>query len=62
MQSQESAVARGRIRFDLKAKDLDIAMDDKVWMVFPNMGTGKLRKLAFHMHSMYVIKSFLLKS
>jgi transposase InsO family protein len=59
MQAQESAVARETIRFDLKAKDLNIAVGDKVWVMFPNVGTGKSKKLAFRMHGTYVVKSFL---
>jgi transposase InsO family protein len=59
MQAQESAVAREKIRFDLKAKELDIAVGDKVWVMFPNVGTGKSKKLAFRMHGTYVVKSFL---
>ncbi len=59
MQSQESAVARDKIRFDLKAKDLAIGVGDKVWVMFPNVGKGKSKKLAFRMHGTYVVKSFL---
>jgi hypothetical protein len=59
MQSQESAVAREKIRYDLKAKELDIAVGDQVWVAFPNVGKGKSRKLAFKMHGPYVVKEFL---
>ncbi len=59
MQSQESAVARDKVRLDLKAKDLAIGVGDKVWVMFPNVGTGKSKKLAFRMHGTYVVKSFL---
>ncbi len=59
MQSQESAVVRDKVRLDMKAKDLNIAVGDKVWVMFPNVGTGKSKKLAFRMHGTYVVKSFL---
>jgi polyribonucleotide nucleotidyltransferase len=59
MQAQQSAVARDKIRFDLRAKDLKIGIGDKVWVLFPNVGKGKSKKLAFRMHGTYVVKSFL---
>ncbi len=59
MMSQESAVARDAKRLDLKAGALDVGVGDKVWVMFPNAGTGRSRKLAFRMHGTYIIKEWL---
>ncbi len=59
MQSQESAVAREAKRMNLKVKDLNVDVNDRVWVMFPNVGTGKSRKLAFRMHGTYVVKKWL---
>jgi transposase InsO family protein len=59
MTSQESSVSRDAKRLDLKAKCLDVDVGDKVWVMFPNVGTGRSRKLAFRMHGTYVIREWL---
>ena len=59
MMSQESSVARDAKRLDLKAGVLDVDVGDKVWVMFPNVGTGRSRKLAFRMHGTYVVKEWL---
>jgi hypothetical protein len=43
----------------LKAGMLDVDVGDKVWVMFPNVGTGRSRKLAFRMHGTYIIKEWL---
>ncbi len=59
MMSQESAVTRDARRLNLRAKDLEVDVGDKVWVMFPNVGAGRSRKLAFRMHGTYVIKEWL---
>jgi hypothetical protein len=59
MTSQESSVSRDAKRLDLKAKCLDVDVGDKVWVMFPNVGTGRSRKLAFRMHGTYVVRKWL---
>ena len=60
MESQELALTRqadaeGRKR--IIKRDVDI--DDVVWVMFPNVGPGKSKKLAFRMHGPYVLKRWL---
>jgi histone H3/H4 len=59
MQAQESSVAREAKRTALKAKDVTVDVGDKVWVMFPNVGAGKSRKLAFRMHGTYIVKKWL---
>ncbi len=59
MQAQESSVAREAKRTAFKAKDVTVDVGDKVWVMFPNVGAGKSRKLAFRMHGTYVLKKLL---
>jgi hypothetical protein len=59
MQAQASAVARDVKRLVLKAKELDVDVGDEVWVVFPNVGTGKSKKLAFKAHGPYILKEWL---
>ncbi len=54
MQSQQSSVAKDAIKYNLKAKDLDLDVGDKVWVMFPNVGIGKTKKLAFKLHGTYM--------
>jgi transposase InsO family protein len=59
MQAQESAVAREARRMEFKVKELNVDVGDKVWVMFPNVGAGRSRKLAFRMHGTYVLKKWL---
>jgi transposase InsO family protein len=59
MQSQELSVAREAKRMELKVKELNVDVGDKVWVMFPNVGAGKSRKLAFKMHGTYILKRWL---
>jgi RNase H-like domain found in reverse transcriptase/Integrase zinc binding domain/Integrase core domain/Zinc knuckle len=59
MQSQESAVARDAKRVNLKVKELKVDVGDTVWVMFPNVGAGKSRKLAFKMHGPYILREWL---
>jgi hypothetical protein len=36
-----------------------VDVGDKVWVMFPNVRTGRSRKLAFRMHGTYVVKEWL---
>jgi hypothetical protein len=55
MESQELELGR---QFK-SGKSVDIDVDDTVWVMFPNVGKGKSRKLAFQMHGPYVVKRWL---
>jgi hypothetical protein len=59
MQAQESSVAREARRMELKVKELKVDVGDKVWVMFPNVGAGKSRKLAFRLHGTYIVKKWL---
>ncbi len=59
MQAQESSVAREARRMEFKVKELNVDVGDKVWVMFPNVGAGRSRKLAFRMHGTYVLKKWL---
>jgi transposase InsO family protein len=59
MQAQESAVSREARRMELKVKELDVDVGDKVWVMFPNVGAGKSRKLAFRLHGTYIVRKWL---
>jgi transposase InsO family protein len=60
MQSQELALAR---QAELEGKrriiKRDVDVGDIVWVMFPNVGMGKSRKLAFRMHGPYKLKRWL---
>jgi hypothetical protein len=55
MVAQELELGR-QVRKGAKA---DVDVDDTVWVMFPNVGKGKSRKLAFRMHGPYVVKRWL---
>ena len=38
---------------------VDVDVGDEVWVMFPNVRTGRSRKLAFRMHGTYVVKEWL---
>ena len=59
MQAQASSAARDIKRLNLKSQELTVDVDDEVWVLFPNVGKGKSRKLAFRAHGPYVIKRWL---
>lgn len=59
MQNQELAAARDAKRYNLKAKQLEVKEGDEVWVMFPNVGTGRSRKLAFRLHGPYKLVSWL---
>jgi transposase InsO family protein len=55
MEAQELELGR---QFKKGAK-ADVDVGDTVWVMFPNVGKGKSRKLAFRMHGPYVVKRWL---
>ncbi len=59
MQSQESSVLRDARRVNLNVKRLKVDVGDAVWVMFPNIGAGKSRKLGFKMHGPYILKKWL---
>ena len=59
MQAQKLAGAESRKRRDVGASKLDVDVGDEVWVMFPNVRTGRSRKLAFRMHGTYVVKEWL---
>ena len=59
MESQELAIARDAKRVNDKAKELKVDVGDEVWVMFPNVGTGRSKKLAFRLHGPYKLKSWL---
>ena len=59
MESQELAIAREAKRANDKAKKLKVDVGDDVWVMFPNVGTGRSKKLAFRLHGPYTLKSWL---
>ncbi len=59
MESQELEIAREARTSGKKLKKRDVDIGDTVWVMFPNVGTGKSRKLAFRMHGPYVLKEWL---
>jgi hypothetical protein len=59
MQSQVLAVARDAKRYNEKAKKLKIDVGDEVWVMFPNVGTGRSKKLAFRLHGPYKLQNWL---
>ena len=59
MESQELAVARDAKRYNSKAKELKVDVGDQVWVAFPNVGTGRSKKLAFRLHGPYMLKKWL---
>ena len=69
MQAQQSSAARNAKRWVLERKDkdgnvvgkgnvkeLDVDVGDKCWVMFPNVGRGKSRKLACKLHGPYELK------
>ena len=61
MESQELAVARDAKSHNKKAKELEVDEGDQVRVAFPNVGTGKSKKLAFRLHAIgpYTLKRWL---
>jgi hypothetical protein len=59
MQSQESSVLRDARRVNLNVKQLNVDVGDAVWVMFPNVGAGKSRKLGFKMHGPYILQEWL---
>jgi hypothetical protein len=59
MQSQKLAGAESRKRRDVGAKNLDVDVGDKVWVLFPNVKVGTSQKLAFRLHGTYVLREWL---
>lgn len=59
MQSQRLAGAESRKRRDIGAKDLDVDVGDKVWVMFPNVKAGTSKKLAFRLHGTYILREWL---
>ncbi len=57
MESQELEL--GRQRKAGNGAKADVEVGDTVWVMFPNVGKGKSRKLAFRMHGPYVVKRWL---
>jgi hypothetical protein len=41
------------------AKNLDVDVGDKVWVLFPNVKVGTSQKLAFRLHGTYVLREWL---
>jgi transposase InsO family protein len=56
MESQQLELGR---QFKGKGKATEIDEGDTVWVMFPNVGKGQSRKLAFRMHGPYVVKKWL---
>jgi hypothetical protein len=59
MESQELEIAREARTSGKQLKKRDVDVGDTVWVMFPNVGKGKSRKLAFRMHGPYVLKEWL---
>ena len=59
MQSQKLAGADSRKRRDVGAKNLDVDVGDRVWVLFPNVKTGTSKKLAFRLHGTYILREWL---
>src|ERR1700747_2025535 len=53
MEAQQLELGR---QFKASAKCTEIEEGDTVWVLFPNVGKGRSRKLAFRMHGPYVVK------
>jgi hypothetical protein len=51
--------AESRKRRDVGAKNLDVDVGDKVWVLFPNVKVGTSQKLAFRLHGTYVLREWL---
>ena len=60
MESQEQALMR-QAKYELgkRHKKRDVDVGDTVWVMFPNVGVGKSKKLAFRMHGPYVLNRWL---
>jgi hypothetical protein len=58
MQSQALAAARDVKRMALKVKQLDVDVGQEVWVIFPNVGKGRSRKLAFRLHGPYILEKW----
>ena len=58
IQAQKLAGAESRKRWDVGASKLDVDVGDEVWVMFPNVRTGRSRKLAFRMQGTYVVKEW----
>jgi hypothetical protein len=56
MEAQQLELGR---QFKASAKCTEIEEGDTVWVLFPNVGKGRSRKLAFRMHGPYVVKKWL---
>jgi transposase InsO family protein len=56
MESQQFELGR---QYKANGKATEIEEGDTVWVMFPNVGKGKSRKLAFRMHGPYVVKNWL---
>ncbi len=59
MEAQELEIAREVRKSGTKISKRDVDVGDTVWVMFPNVGKGKSRKLAFRMHGPYVLKKWL---
>jgi transposase InsO family protein len=60
MESQEQALLRQAKQEMQKArKKRDVDVGDSVWVMFPNVGIGKSKKLAFRMHGPYKLVRWL---
>jgi transposase InsO family protein len=56
MEAQQLELGR---QFKASAKCTEIEEGDTVWVLFPNVGKGRSRKLAFRMHGPYMVKKWL---